>query len=68
MPTVPISSRQYQKLTEVNNQIAALAEQRQVYLELILDGTEVVGQNVRVIGINKDSIEYEPVTPEIRGV
>ncbi len=65
MSKIPLTNRQYDKLSTVNNQIASLAKLRQDYLELIIDASEAAGKNIKVISIQPDHIEYEDSGPQL---
>lgn len=53
-----ITERQYQRLASVNEQMAALENQRNMILELILDSSPDAGKKLEITKISPAGIEY----------
>ena len=58
MPKIPLTNRQYAHLASANQQIAELDAKRKTLLEMVLDSSEAVGKNIKILRIDETGIEY----------
>jgi hypothetical protein len=62
MPKIALTTRQFQHLAVVNQQIAELDAKRKTLLEMVLDSSDAAGKNIKVLKIDETGIEYEEQT------
>jgi hypothetical protein len=62
MPKITLTTRQFQHIAIVNQQIAELDAKRKTLLEMVLDSSEAAGKNIKVLKIDETGIEYEEQT------